>query len=198
MHAFSGGNSHVGTHVCLGGIAFGLDILLIHQLTPLLMNARLYDLLALAAIFCILLFFGLEFAYATALWSLLKSWDKYQFSGTYEECSASGQVTDVPATLKIWQHWNTIEINFKSCDGIFKSITAAIVKNRLERGDIELVFSFQSSGSHLGVEREGAYLGTFILKRSADDDTAEAIYFTESRLNNFRHLYMKRKPSYPA
>ncbi len=198
MHAFSGGNSHISTHVCLGGLAFAFDILLIHLLTPLLIYAPLYDILAITAFFCILLFFCLEIAYSTVFWRALKAKDKYQFSGAYEECTVCGQVTDFPATLRIWQYWNTIEINFKSSDGIFKSITAAIVKNRLEKGDVELVFSFQSSGSHRGAEREGAYLGTFILKHGADDDTAEAFYFTESKRSNFRHLYMKRMPSYPA
>jgi len=198
MHAFSGGNSHVGTHVCLGGIAFGLDVWLIYGLTPWLIYAPLHDILAITAFFCILLFFLLEIAYSTLLWQVLRSRDKYQFSGTYEECSPCGQATDFPATLRIWQHWNTVEINFKSSEGIFKSITAAIVKNRLEKGDVELIFSFQSSGSHRGAEREGACLGTFILKRAEDDDTAEALYFTESKRNNFRHLYMKRMPNYPA
>lgn len=198
MHAYSGGNSHIGTHVFLGALAVAFDICLIRALTPLLIYAPLSDILGIAAFFCISLFFLLELVYTTVFWRFLKARDKYQFSGTYEECTPCGEVAEQPATLRVWQYWNTIEINFNCCDGVFKSVTAAIVKDRFAKGDVELIFSFQSSGSHRGSEREGAYFGTFILKRANDDETAEALYFTESKRANFRQLMMKRKPRDPS
>jgi len=116
------------------------------------------------------------------------------FSGSYEECSVDGQSTDHPATLTIDQKYSTMSITLKYGDALFKSISAAIIKNQQEKGDVDVVFTYFCTGIHNGLEREGAHFGTFILKRQEHGRRLGGIYFTESKRANYHRIAFKRMP----
>ncbi len=198
MHAYSGGYSRKPRvlRATLGAIAlcagFGLLWLVLLTLHP----APIWALVGLAlAIALPFLGLGLGLLFLDHLWRWLCTtpWIGVRdFAGAYEECSADGQSQDHPATLKIIQNWNEIDITFKSGDATYKSMSAAIIKDRLETGDVEFVVSYYSYGSHNGEEREGAHYGTFFLKR-AQDGQLDGCYFTDSKRANYRQLMLKPK-----
>ena len=190
-HSYSGGYSRTIIHLVLGIAAFATAAMILRQTLPMVRCAAFRDPVGLGFLFFVVLFALFEALYFYQGWRLVQWAEQSDFSGTYDECSVDGQCANNPVRLKINQDCSTMGITLNYGEATAKSITAAIVKNRRESGDVEISCTYFCTGANNGVERLGAHFGTFILKRRDGGKRLEGVYFTESKYANFSRLNFK-------
>lgn len=160
------------------------------EAVPTLQSHVHVELLTTLTIFALL-----EFVFNSWAWRLLclvSTLHIYDFAGTYEGDSAAGDGNRYPAKLTIRQNWSNIEIAFESGDASSKSFSASVIRDRLAKGQVELVYNYFAPGTHVGEDRVGAHYGTAMLKRSFRGAKLEGDYFTERKRDSFGQLSMKR------
>ena len=142
------------------------------------------------------IFGALELVFNRWAWRLLclvKPLHIHDFGGTYSGQIRAEKDTSFPVTITIKQNWSDIEIDFESGEATSKSFSASITKDRLARGQVEIVYNYYAQGTHEGDERVGAHYGTAMLVRQARGKKLEGQYYTEGIRERFGRIAVERK-----
>lgn len=194
MHSYSVHSNHSAyIHVALAAAAVGLYWLITFLPLP--------PFAAVGPVTAFSLFAILEFVFDRWGWRVLgriPGLGVDDFSGTYVGTLCAGDGTEHKATYKIKQTWSRIEIDFESEGATSKSFSAAVIKDRLQNGQVELVYNYYVHGRRTGPAVLAAHYGTAMLKLVRGGQRLEGDYFTEQDRNSFGSVQMVRTQAQAA
>jgi len=175
-------------HVGLAALAYGLYLLILQGFGSGIA-------VHIGPIGTLSIFGLLEFLFSRWGWRLLcliPGVHIYTFGGTYQGNITAGDGTSFPVTLTIKQNWSQISVDFLSGNATSRSFSASVVKDRLAKGNVELIYNYFAPGTHEGEERVGAHHGTTMLKRSSKGRKLSGEYYTERKRDSFGRIELRR------
>lgn len=178
-------------HVALAAVAIGLYWLL--------SNLAIVEKLRSGPFLTLTLFGILEFCFNNWLWKCLcqiKELRLVDFSGSYAGTLISGDNSNYQSQITITQTWEKIEVDFESGEAKSRSFSAAIINDRLKKGEVELVYNYFTPGRNDGQNRLDAHYGTALIYVRNKGQELVGEYFTEQSRNSHGKLHFTRvRPS---
>lgn len=176
-------------HLALGAIAYAIHNAILAALPPALLP---YSPVSFFTIFAIC-----EIAFDQWGWHVLRLvpfLHVVSFQGKYQGVVCAGaDRSEFAASLHIRQTWSRISVEFRA-DGSAnaRSISASILKDRVEFDHFELVYNYFARGKRDDDGQRFDHHGTAMLKLSASGRDLAGDYFTEQKRDTFGTIRMRR------